>query len=74
MARNPLTEVGERLGWFAYLTVMGGGIPFWPVLFVRPEALTSGTGEPGGSANGRYPFAGSAPYEYRRDQHDPIAA
>ena len=76
MERNPLAEVGDRLGWFAYLTVMGGGLPYWPALFVNPrkalDEMTTSDDEPGNGGHGQ--LADTVPYEYRPDRHSPIAA
>ncbi len=35
MPRTVLQEAGDRLGWIVYLTVMGGGVSYWPLLFVE---------------------------------------
>ena len=61
MRRNTMT-VSDRLGWFAYLTVMGGGIPFWPALLADFEV-----GDPRDDAGvpvpTKAPLAGTVRYE-----------
>ncbi len=77
MERNGLAEVGQRLGWFAYMTVMGGGRPFWPALFDGPRAVGELIPTPerlGGDAADRNPFANTVPYEYGRDHQSTTAA
>ena len=77
MNRNPLAEAGERLGWFAYMTVMSGGVPFWPALLEGArgvEKLYSTTPPAEGVTTDRNPFDGTVPYEYHPGQGDPIAA
>ncbi len=77
MDRNPLAELGQRLGWFAYMTVMGGGVPFWPALFEGAKAveeLYATTRAVEGVTTDRNPFDGTVPFEYRPEQGDPIAA
>lgn len=76
MNRNPLADVGQRLGCFAYMTVMGGGVPFWPALFDGAKAVDElySTSRPEGVTSDRNPFDGTVPYEYRSGQGDPIAA
>ncbi len=32
MERNALREAADRLGFLAYLSVVGGGVPYWPAL------------------------------------------
>ena len=67
MKSNPLIGIGDRLGWFAYVTVMGGGKPYWPALF-SPESddqdaqLDLGD-EAERPVRPRDPFAGTMPLE-----------
>ena len=77
MERNALAEMGERLGFFAYMTVMGGGRPFWPALFDGPKAVTDLTtpSRPSrDSAPERGPLANTGPYQYRVDHENTSAA
>jgi len=74
---NQLAEVGQRLGLFAYMTVMGGGRPFWAALFEDPRAgqepsgLSAGRGG-GGNDGGSLPDG--VPFEYQRERRQHIAA
>jgi len=78
MDRNdPIAEVGQRLGFFAYMTVMSGGRPFWPALFEGSqavEALLAPAGESSVSSNGGAPFADTVPHEYQAERREHIAA
>ena len=76
MRRHAMT-VGERLGWLAYLTVMGGGMPFWLALDVDRDAdeppddagVPPPSREPG-------PLASTVPYgvETSREREEIAAA
>ena len=60
MKRSPLQDVGDRLGWFAYRTVMGGGIPYWPAFFIPwpyEEEEPPDLDDKGGAAAGTAPTA-----------------
>jgi hypothetical protein len=37
--KNPIVEAGERLGWLAYMTVMGGGLPTIDEVFAPARAV-----------------------------------
>ncbi len=54
--------VGDRLGWLAYLTVMGGGVPFWPALDVDADA-DEPPDDAGAPVRPKGPLAGAARYE-----------
>lgn len=78
MERNDsLADLGQRLGFFAYMTVMSGGRLFWPALIEGSAAidqLAGLPGEPGGSVTESDPFVDTVPYEYQNERHDHIAA
>jgi hypothetical protein len=74
---NQVADLGQRLGFFAYMTVMSGGRPFWPALLETSKAieeLAASVAEPGGSASDAHPFVDTVPYAYQRDERDHIAA
>ena len=62
--RNPVVSAGDRLGWFAYLTVMGGGVPFWPALFANPE-IEEPLEDDGIAVGPKDPFFDTVPYALR---------
>lgn len=74
---NALTEAGQRLGFFAYMTVMNGGRPFWPALLDGSRAVKELSGLPGGrggSTSDGDPFSDTVPHEYQAERHRHIAA
>ena len=62
MRRNPMLTTADRLGWFAYLTVMGGGVPYWPALFASPGVDDEPPDDAGVPVAPKNPYAGTVPY------------
>ncbi len=60
MRRNALQQAGDRLGFLAYLTVMGGGVSWWPAPLLPGDDVEQPPPEEAGEAvRPRNPFVGT---------------